>query len=395
MIASSPGAARVLHEEGVDAAPAYVELSGSPQSRGSGSSMYDVIVIGGGIHGLANAVTLSERGLSVVLLERLRIGGETSSQSHRIIHGGLRYLQRLSIGRALRSLDAQKDFSTRFPDLTERVPCVVSMSDLGSLPARLAPFGLSGYRMLSRLRNGQDVPAGILKGPELDSRFAGLDGLIRLPAMMWHDLWMSDPSKIHAELCHQIRASGRGVVVENCEVSSCEREGKAWRVETAREVYKGRWIIDARGPWVRRQLGAEKRAPKARWIRAFNLVVRKKISFHGVVGFRGRDKRLLFVSPRREDSVAIGTWYSTPIETVSEGGIGPRDVDAGVQELREVAPALDIHLQDVLRIEEGMIPEGVRVPHDSFQISRRAVTLLSTKYTTAFTTAQEISRKIR
>jgi glycerol-3-phosphate dehydrogenase len=54
---------------------------------------YDVCVIGGGINGVGIARDAAGRGLRVLLLEKDDLGGKTSSNSSKMIHGGLRYLE--------------------------------------------------------------------------------------------------------------------------------------------------------------------------------------------------------------------------------------------------------------------------------------------------------------
>ena len=54
---------------------------------------FDVLVVGGGIHGAITAWDAALRGLSVALIERGDFGSGTSQNSLKIIHGGLRYLQ--------------------------------------------------------------------------------------------------------------------------------------------------------------------------------------------------------------------------------------------------------------------------------------------------------------
>ena len=61
---------------------------------------FDVIVIGGGIYGAFVAWDSALRGLSVVLIEKEDFGHATSSNSLKIIHGGLRYLQDVNLNRA-------------------------------------------------------------------------------------------------------------------------------------------------------------------------------------------------------------------------------------------------------------------------------------------------------
>ena len=64
---------------------------------------FDVLVVGGGIYGLTIAYDCAQRGLSVALIERGDFGSGASFNHLRTIHGGLRYLQTLDIGRARES----------------------------------------------------------------------------------------------------------------------------------------------------------------------------------------------------------------------------------------------------------------------------------------------------
>src|SRR6185503_6092357 len=56
-------------------------------------AMHDLIVVGGGIHGVAVARDASRRGLSVLLLERGDIASGTSGRTSKLVHGGIRYLE--------------------------------------------------------------------------------------------------------------------------------------------------------------------------------------------------------------------------------------------------------------------------------------------------------------
>jgi Glycerol-3-phosphate dehydrogenase len=56
-------------------------------------SIYDMVVIGGGINGVGIACDAAGRGLSVLLCEKDDLASHTSSASSKLIHGGLRYLE--------------------------------------------------------------------------------------------------------------------------------------------------------------------------------------------------------------------------------------------------------------------------------------------------------------
>ncbi len=53
----------------------------------------DLLILGGGINGVAIARDAAGRGLSVVLCEKHDLASGTSAMSSKLIHGGLRYLE--------------------------------------------------------------------------------------------------------------------------------------------------------------------------------------------------------------------------------------------------------------------------------------------------------------
>lgn len=58
------------------------------------NEMFDVAIVGGGINGSSAAQQLSARGFSVIILDRADFGSGASSRSSRLMHFGLRYLDR-------------------------------------------------------------------------------------------------------------------------------------------------------------------------------------------------------------------------------------------------------------------------------------------------------------
>src|SRR4029453_8197991 len=69
---------------------------------------YDVLVIGGGIHGLFAAYDAASRGLSVALVERADFGSGLSFNHQRTLHGGLRALQHGNIRKTRLQIDERR-----------------------------------------------------------------------------------------------------------------------------------------------------------------------------------------------------------------------------------------------------------------------------------------------
>lgn len=57
------------------------------------SELYDIIIVGGGIHGVGVAQAAAAAGYRAALLEKQALAEGTSSRSSKLIHGGLRYLE--------------------------------------------------------------------------------------------------------------------------------------------------------------------------------------------------------------------------------------------------------------------------------------------------------------
>src|ERR671924_502924 len=86
---------------------------------------YDVLIIGGGIYGVCAAWDAALRGLSVALVDKGDFGHATSSNSLRVIHGGLRYLQHGDIRRVRRSIQERAAFMRIAPHLVHPLPILI------------------------------------------------------------------------------------------------------------------------------------------------------------------------------------------------------------------------------------------------------------------------------
>src|SRR5437762_3647293 len=89
---------------------------------------FDVLVVGGGIYGLAIAYDAAQRGLAVALIERDDFGSGASFNHLRTIHGGLRYLQHFDIGRARESLRERRTLARIAPDALRSQAFVLPLS---------------------------------------------------------------------------------------------------------------------------------------------------------------------------------------------------------------------------------------------------------------------------
>ena len=140
-----------------------VRIARRPEERAA--RPYDLVVIGGGIHGVALAFEAARRGYRPLLLERHDFGGGTSWSNLRIIHGGLRYLQSMDLRRFRESVAERRWFLQHFPDLIRPLPCLMplyghGLKRPGFLRLALAANDLLGLHRDRGLDEGVRLPRG-------------------------------------------------------------------------------------------------------------------------------------------------------------------------------------------------------------------------------------------
>jgi glycerol-3-phosphate dehydrogenase len=112
---------------------------------------FDVVVIGGGITGAGVALDASSRGCSVVLVEKADFASGTSSRSSKLVHGGLRYLQKFDLGLVREALLERQLMVRLAPHLVTPLQMVVPAFD-GARPDRMLGIGLNMYDVMATPR---------------------------------------------------------------------------------------------------------------------------------------------------------------------------------------------------------------------------------------------------
>lgn len=179
------------------------------------SKHVDVLVVGGGINGVGVAQFAAAAGYSVLLVERGRVGGETSGNSSKLIHGGLRYLESFQLDLVRTSLAARRTLLRLAPGLVKAVPFYIPIyrhSQRGALTIRA---GLSLYGLLSEF----DPLGRFRKLPR--SEWQTLDGLATDGLETVFQYW--DAQTDDSLLCEAVAHSARLLGAEVWEQSRVEQ----------------------------------------------------------------------------------------------------------------------------------------------------------------------------
>ena len=117
-----------------------------------GAELFDVLVVGGGVTGCGVALDAASRGLSVALIEKRDFAAGTSSRSSKLIHGGLRYLERFDLRLVREALHERRLLAQRLaPHLVHATPFLLPLEH-GLKDRAYMGAGLLLYDSLAGLR---------------------------------------------------------------------------------------------------------------------------------------------------------------------------------------------------------------------------------------------------
>ena len=104
-----------------------MELS-SPERTCLAGQNFDVLIIGGGINGIAIARECARSGKRIAVVEQNDFASGSTSRSTRIIHGGLRYLEHGEIDLVRESLRERERLLRRYPNLVRPMQFLLALN---------------------------------------------------------------------------------------------------------------------------------------------------------------------------------------------------------------------------------------------------------------------------
>ena len=266
------------------------------------ADVFDIAVIGGGINGAGIARDAAGRGARVLLLERGDLATGTSSNSTKLIHGGLRYLEHYEFALVREALSEREVLWGIAPHIIWPLRFILPHRP-GLRPRWLLRLGLFLYDHIGGrkyLPTTQSVdlahhPAGAPLKPRYTRAFAYSDG------------WVDDARLV---VLNARDAADRGAEVRTrCEVTALTREADLWRITAGGETFTARAVINAAGPRVLDLLGraGEPSRQKMRLVRGSHIVVPKLFDHDFAYFFQLPDGRIFFAIPYEQDFTLIGT----------------------------------------------------------------------------------------
>lgn len=145
------------------------------------STAWDVVVIGGGIHGACVAKLAARAGLRTALLEWNDFASATSSRSSKMAHGGLRYLEMLDFEQVFEGIKAREELFEHCPHLVHPEHFLIPVPSSERIFKWKLGIGLYLYDLMvrSRERKHSWIPRSQLPYQTFNSRRTDLAGCYR------------------------------------------------------------------------------------------------------------------------------------------------------------------------------------------------------------------------
>lgn len=262
-----------------------------------------VAVIGGGINGSGIAWELARRDYDVVLYDKGVCGAQTSSRSTKMIHGGLRYLERRQVGVVLESLRDRAWLLEHAPQLVKPMEILLPVYEDSPRSRFTIRVGLTLYDFLAGRENIHRHRS--LSRDEIAAYASLAQEGLRGGFSYW-DAQVDDFALVRSVVASA--AAEGATICERTEVQSLRRDGRGWVVRSSRGDEWFDLVVNAAGPWMNEFLRANR--IRARYtlslIRGSHLVLERRVSDVGFLLQSIGDHRVFFALPWKGTTL-VGT----------------------------------------------------------------------------------------
>lgn len=371
---------------------------------------FHVVVIGGGINGVALARECARAGKRTLLVEQNDFASGVTSRATRIIHGGLRYLEHGELDLVRESIRERERLLRERSHLVHPLQFLFLLNEHSRRSALKVRAGLWLYERIAGKKPGN------LSEMELKRVERALDSGHKWTILNFEDAQCEFPERLVAEWLTE--ATEMGAVARNhCEVLAVDVvHGRARgvllrdRISAKDERVDAAWIFNCTGPWADRicQRSAVRTAkPMVGGVRGSHIVLPRFAGAPTAALYtEASDGRPVFVLPWN-DQVLVGTTEvpdsGDPGKTVPSG----EEIEYLLRTAAQLFRKAKLSPHDIkyafagirpLPNSPGNKPSAITRRHSlhdhSDEGATRMISVIGGKLTTAASLARECARKI-
>jgi glycerol-3-phosphate dehydrogenase len=375
------------------------------------SQHFQVVVIGGGINGVAVARQCARAGKNTLLVEQNDFASGVTSRSTRIIHGGLRYLEHGELDLVRESLREREKLLRERSHLVHPMHFLLLLNEKSQRSALKVRTGLWLYQRMAGKAPSRDATEMELKRLE-----RALDAGHRWSFFNYEDAQCEFPERLVAEWLMEAVEAG-AIVRNHMEVLAVDVAHGRVRGVLLRDQITGRdqrvdagWVINCSGPWADRvcqRSSIRTQKPMLGGVRGSHIVLpRFSGSPSAALYTEAVDGRPIFVLPWN-DQILVGT------TEVADSGDPGKTVPAAdeisylVRSLAQLFPKATLSAQNVKHAFAGIRPLPYSPDNRPSAVTRRHIlhdhtddgashmlSVIGGKLTTAASLARDCARKI-
>ena len=384
-------------------------LAVKPRSSLEGQHFH-VVVIGGGINGVAIARECARAGKRTLLVEQNDFASGVTSRATRIIHGGLRYLEHGELDLVRESVRERERLLRERSHLVHPVHFLFLLNENSQRSAMKVRAGLWLYQRMAKKRSPD------LSEMEMAREQRALDAGHQWLMLNFEDAQCEFPERLVAEW--MLEAASAGAVVRNhCEVLAVDTgQGRA-RGVLLRDRISGKdqrvdasWIINCTGPWADRicqRSTVRTKKPMLGGVRGSHIVLPR---FSGAptaaLYTEAADGRPVFVVPWNEQ-ILVGTTEVPDAGDPGRTSASQQEIEYLLQTAAGLFPKAKLSAHDIKYAFAGIRPLPYSPNDKPSAVSRRhflhdhsdegasrMISVIGGKLTTAASLARECARKI-
>lgn len=272
-------------------------------------SKFDLIIIGGGINGVAIAQQASVMGKRVALFEKSTLGAGASSNTSKLAHGGLRYLETFEFGLVRESVRERNLLVKLYPDLVTPLPFIFPVYKSSKRPLWQVKIGMRFYDFFSR--KGPLPKHRSLSASQVTQLAPGLYSQDLVGGVVYYDAQMDDLALLE-QLAKEAKSHGALIqehspvtclLYQNNIISGVEviHNGQSHQFEASH-------IINVSGAWSNDILHMDSSNPAVGVspTKGIHLIVPRITGDHALILSTPQDQRVFFIMPWKGDTL-IGT----------------------------------------------------------------------------------------
>ena len=399
-------------------------------------SVYDLLVVGGGIYGACVARDAALRGLSVALVEKSDFGAATSANSLKIIHGGLRYLQHADFMRMRESVKEQQVLMRIAPHLVHPLPVLIPTYGHWLQGKEAFALALLANHWISfdrdRLVRSQScLPRGrVISKSEVLQLAPGIRQQGLTGGAIFYDAQLSNSERLIFAFLRSAEQAG-AQLANYTEVKGFLKEKDTVIGVEASDTLTGdqlqiraKTVVNTCGPWVSSILDslrgrtAQQSNGQVFFAKAMNLLTRPFFPRHAV-GVAGKNRyndtdavlnkgnRFLFITPWRGFSL-IGTAQIAYDGHPEDCKASDEEIENFLREVNLAYPAADLKREDIVFVHSGLLPSsGICRTTGDVQVTKHyqihdhrgegikgLLSVVGVKYTTARRVAEKVVDRV-